>query len=74
MVFLLFGFDKHRAKIGGRRISEKLLLSVSLLMGGAGAFVGMQVFRHKTKNRKFIVLVPIFLIINVATVMCEHLF
>lgn len=68
IVFMMYGIDKSRAKSGNRRISEKSLILISFLMGGAGAFAGMYAFHHKTKHRKFGILIPVALICNGAIV------
>ena len=60
VVFSLYAVDKRKAKKGEWRISEKTLLLTALLFGGAGAFLGMLAFRHKTKHTAFTVLVPLF--------------
>ena len=60
VVFSLYAVDKHKAKKGEWRISEKTLLLTAFLFGGAGAFLGMLAFRHKTKHTAFTVLVPLF--------------
>ena len=65
IVFLLYGTDKGRAKTGNRRISEKTLLLTAFLMGGVGAFLGMVLFRHKTKHWKFKILLPLFVVLNI---------
>lgn len=59
--FVMYGADKFFAKKGMWRISEKALLGVAALGGALGAYIGMQLFRHKTKHTKFLVLVPVFL-------------
>ena len=53
--FSLFGLDKQRARRGLWRIRESVLLACTWLMGGAGAWLGMRVFRHKTKHRAFVI-------------------
>lgn len=59
----MFGIDKYKAKKKKWRTPE-LSLIVSAAAGGAlGAFVGMKLFRHKTKHMKFQVLVPLFLVL-----------
>ena len=58
-VFALYGLDKLRAIRGAWRIPEKTLLAGAWLMGGVGAWLGMRVFRHKTRHRVFQVSVPI---------------
>jgi uncharacterized membrane protein YsdA (DUF1294 family) len=60
VVFSLYAVDKRKAKKGEWRVSEKTLLLTAFLLGGAGAFLGMLVFRHKTKHTSFTVLVPLF--------------
>jgi uncharacterized membrane protein YsdA (DUF1294 family) len=58
-VVLLFGYDKRQAVISGRRLSERTLLS-SAIVAPFGALFGMMMFRHKTRNLKFVILVPVF--------------
>lgn len=59
----MFGIDKYKAKKKKWRTPE-LSLIVSAAAGGAlGAFIGMKLFRHKTKHMKFQVLVPLFLVL-----------
>lgn len=48
--FVIYAMDKNKAKRNERRISEKFLLTTSLLGGAYGGFVAMQLFRHKTKG------------------------
>ena len=45
--------DKYYAKNSKRRISESKLMSVAILGGSLGSFMGMKLFRHKTKHSKF---------------------
>ncbi len=68
VVFLLYGTDKMLAKMEKRRISEKTLLASAFLMGGIGAFLGMELFRHKTKKPKFCVLIPFFCVAQLGLV------
>lgn len=62
----LFYQDKQLARRGAYRIPEKRLLWSGLL-GGIGAFVAMNIFRHKTQHLRFKILIPIALAINIAT-------
>lgn len=64
LVFSLYGIDKLKAKKTSWRVSEKTLLWMAFLGGSAGAFLGMQVFHHKTLHKKFEVLVPLFLLLH----------
>lgn len=63
--FLLMYIDKERAIKHKWRISENTLLLVGLLFGSFGTFLGMQLFRHKTKHLKFRVLVPLFAVLQI---------
>ncbi|MDY3929102.1 MAG: DUF1294 domain-containing protein [Clostridia bacterium] len=58
IVFFIYGYDKRQAKMQGRRISEKCLILISLFLGGMGAVMGMEIFRHKTKHLNFRIVVP----------------
>lgn len=59
LAFFAFGADKRRARRGKWRISERMLLWLAFAGGGTGAWLGMQVFRHKTRKTKFRVLIPL---------------
>ena len=64
VTFILYGVDKGKAKKGRWRIPEKTLLLFAVCFGGLGAFLGMKIFRHKTKHTSFKILVPTFMIIQ----------
>ena len=66
IVFFVFGYDKHQAKVGGWRVPEKTLMLLALFFGGIGAWFGMQGFRHKTKHTLFKIGVPVCVAINIA--------
>lgn len=68
VVFVMYGIDKRKAKRGSSRISERSLLLSAAFIGGPGALLGMSVFRHKTKHAKFVIGVPLLLIMNIAVV------
>ena len=53
------GMDKRRAVRNKWRIPERTLLLIAFIGGGIGSFLGMRIFRHKTKHRKFVILLPI---------------
>lgn len=57
--FILMGIDKRRAMNKAWRISEKTLLMIAFLGGGIGSFLGMYAFRHKTRHRAFVVMLPV---------------
>lgn len=74
IVFLTYGIDKLKAIKNGWRISEKALLMLAFCMGGVGAYLGMQTFRHKTKKLKFNILVPLAVIFNMAIIYAKKAF
>ena len=61
ITFFLFGIDKYLARKNFTRISEKTLLSLTVLGGSIGALFAQSLFRHKTKKFKYIIWI-IFLI------------
>lgn len=63
-IFILYGYDKMQARREQWRISEKNLL-IGSVFGPFGAFLAMQIFRHKTQKMKFSLLVPAIMIIHV---------
>ncbi|MBR0305230.1 MAG: DUF1294 domain-containing protein [Lachnospiraceae bacterium] len=65
IAFAMYGIDKRKAMKDQWRIPEKTLLLAALIGGSFGAFVGMQVFHHKTKHWKFILGVPACMILHV---------
>ena len=68
-VLAMYGIDKWKSAHDKLRIRERTLILSAFLMGSLGAIVGMNLFRHKTKHMKFIVLLPIALLVNVALVL-----
>ena len=53
--FIIYGIDKYLAIKNLYRISEKILLLLSILGGSIGALISMYLFHHKTKKAKFII-------------------
>lgn len=66
--FFIMLYDKKQAIYHNFRISEKTIFIVSLLLGGIGTYIGMYVFRHKTKHLKFTIGIPIVIILNIISV------
>ena len=53
VAFCLFGWDKRRARTGGRRVPESTLLALAAAGGLAGAYAAKPFFRHKTVKSSF---------------------
>ena len=62
VTFALYGIDKWKAIHNKWRIREATLLITALI----GAFIAMQMFRHKTKKWYFKYTVPAMLVVHVA--------
>lgn len=65
ITFLLMWYDKHEAKKGEWRVSEKALFGFALIGGSIGGILGMYSFRHKTKKWYFKFGFPVILILQI---------
>lgn len=63
--FIMFASDKGKAKKQKSRISEKKLLKVCFWGGAVGGFIGMLIFNHKTRKKRFYIFIPLLFIIQV---------
>lgn len=69
--FFMMGLDKWKAKKSStlwkksRRVKEKHLFLIAGLGGSLGIFAGMYYFRHKTKHKSFIYVIPVILILQI---------
>jgi uncharacterized membrane protein YsdA (DUF1294 family) len=64
ITFVIYGLDKWKAQHNQWRISERTLLSLAVFGGAAGAWAGMQLFRHKTRHKLFSIGVPVLLLVQ----------
>lgn len=71
--FLCMGLDKRKAKSKRWRISEASLLVLCFFGGALGGLLGMLLFRHKTRHLKFMVLAPLFLVLQLIPVALYYL-
>ncbi len=65
VTFALYGIDKWKAIHNKWRIREAALLVTAFIGGSLGAFMGMQMFRHKTRKWYFKYTVPAMLVMHV---------
>ncbi len=65
ITFAVYAHDKRIARQGKgkRRVPERTLILLAFLGGAVGALLGMVLCRHKTKHAKFLVLVPLAVIL-----------
>lgn len=61
--------DKRRARKSLWRIPERTLFLCSILGGGMGTWVGMYLFRHKTRRWYFVCGMPLILLLEVCTLL-----
>ena len=67
-------YDKIAAKkLQKHRTRERTLLLLSALGGSLAMLVTMLIIRHKTKHKKFMLGIPVIIILQVALVVCLHL-
>ena len=79
LTFVVYGIDKWRstsgrllptgrkkAKKSKRRIRETTLLGLAVFGGSIGAYLGMQVWHHKTLHKKFKYGLPLILLAQIA--------
>ena len=67
-IFTLISFavDKEKARRKDFRISENRLMLLCVIGGAAGGLLGMRKCRHKTQKKKFLVGVPVLMIIQLS--------
>lgn len=64
--FLIMGADKLAARMGWWRIPELFLLTMALLLGGVGAWLGSHLFHHKTRKPVFRLVLPLAALLTIA--------
>jgi len=57
--------DKVKAKSGSQRVPEATLMLLSVLGGSFAMLVTMLIIRHKTKHPKFMVGIPVIILLQV---------
>jgi uncharacterized membrane protein YsdA (DUF1294 family) len=65
LTFIIYGIDKWKAQRNRWRIPEETLIWLAVVGGSIGALLGMHLFRHKTKHRKFLIGIPVILLVQV---------
>ena len=73
VTFLLFVYDKIRARRKGGRVPELTLHALSLLGGFIGGWMGMLIVRHKTRHPSFYIVQMISTIIHGAFILRSYI-
>lgn len=63
-IFVMYS-DKKKSRRGKWRTPENTLFAIAVAYGALGIFMGMRLFRHKTKHNKFVIGIPLILIVEV---------
>lgn len=63
--FIAFFIDKKRAVRSKWRIPEVTLLTIALLGGAIGCYLGMKLFHHKTLKPLFYIGIPVIIALQV---------
>ena len=71
--FLFMLADKIKAKKNRWRVPERTLLALCAIGGSLGGYLGMQLFRHKTKHPKFSIGIPIMLAVQIIALLAIHM-
>ena len=66
VTFVVFGIDKYKAKRGLWRIPEASLLTMAVIGGSIGAWLGTKVWHHKTLHKKFKDGIPLIIALQAA--------
>ena len=69
LTFIVYGVDKWKARSGCWRVPEATLMGLAALGGSVGAWLALQLFRHKTQKKKFRYGVPALFVLQVAAVL-----
>lgn len=66
---ILTVYDKIAAKTDNRRIAEKTLMLLGLLGGAAAMLITMLIIHHKTRHAKFMIGLPVELILHIGIIL-----
>ena len=64
ILFFVMRHDKRLSHTHKRRISERRLFLLAIFGGALGGVLGMQIFRHKTQHKKFILGFPLLALVQ----------
>lgn len=63
--FATMAIDKKKSIKRGWRIPELTLILIAFMGGALGSYIGMYMFRHKTKHLKFVILLPLAILLHI---------
>ena len=62
-------YDKVASMAKKWRIPEKVLMIFGLFGGATAMYAVMQIIRHKTKHKKFMIGLPVFIIVHLILIL-----
>lgn len=65
---MLTVYDKVASIAKKWRIPEKMLMMFAFFGGATAMYITMQLIRHKTKHKKFMIGLPVFIVIHLALI------
>jgi len=75
ITFLIMLIDKNKSiKTGAERISEGMMFFMATIFGSIGIYLGMFVFRHKTRKWYFLIGIPLLILENITFLYVLYLF
>lgn len=73
VALILTAYDKSAAQKSKRRIPEATLMTIGVLGGAIVMYIVMQIIRHKTKHAKFMIGLPIIILLQIGGLLALHL-
>ena len=64
IAFILYAADKRRAIEKKWRIPEKVLMLFGFFGGATVMYITMQIIRHKTQHKKFMIGLPVMIVVH----------
>ncbi len=68
VTFIITALDKIFAKKNMRRIPEATLLTFALFGGALSEYITMKLIRHKTLHKKFMVGLPVIILLQAVSI------
>lgn len=63
--FILVSLDKYKAKNKLWRIPERSFFILSILGGSVGVYIGLFLFKHKTRHWYFMTVIPLIILAQI---------
>ena len=62
--FAAYGYDKHKARFAGRRVTERTLHTMELAGGWPGAMAAQRRFKHKWRKREYMLVFRLIIVVH----------